>query len=467
MAAVDGASGTKRRYRSLTLPALAALMLIVTAAVCLLIGQPPALQVSRLPDGSTLRLEAVTMGPQHRVVLGRYWQRLLAGPLSPALGAGWGPTTCAFGPSSPSTAVFWLTRKSNFPMNRCRAVAFDVSGDEVEVTTGPFRSSLASGEEIWAWTLPAFPRRGPWLGLRIYFNAWAQPVAQFRVRNPSPGPHPTWKAPVPPVTTTCGSLSFTLDRLDTGQVAPSSAPAPYRDRHWTHAAFRVRERGRPTDRWEPVDITLTDATGNRIVPWEANRQQEQNESHLRFRGNLPTHESAWKLRVEFALVRQLTSDEQWKVDGVSVPKRWGSSQLTVASRNRGLRLRVNVVRIPYPYGRGNSPVSLRVDAQAPALPSGVRLALVRAVDDRGRVSVIDPGRRLSFLSVAHEYESAGLRVTRPGGSSMYAPLLTPMGSYFVRTFADASTLDLTFAVVRSRFVEFLARPVERQTGPGA
>ena len=62
---------------------------VLTAFLLMLIGwllqEPHPLQVRQLPDGTVLRLEAVTHGPQQRFVRGRNWQRLLAPLLSPSL----------------------------------------------------------------------------------------------------------------------------------------------------------------------------------------------------------------------------------------------------------------------------------------------------------------------------------------------------------------------------------------------
>src|SRR5690242_3052271 len=69
----------ERPGRSPVVPvALTSLVLILAAAVWALVQEPAPLQEQRLPDGSLLRLEAVTTGIRHRFVCGRRWQRLLA-----------------------------------------------------------------------------------------------------------------------------------------------------------------------------------------------------------------------------------------------------------------------------------------------------------------------------------------------------------------------------------------------------
>src|SRR5438034_11565496 len=79
-------AGARTRHQRLIPLALAGLALILAAVVWTLALPVPPLQVARLPDGAVLRLEAVTIGPQHKMVRGRYWQRLLGsywpGPLA-------------------------------------------------------------------------------------------------------------------------------------------------------------------------------------------------------------------------------------------------------------------------------------------------------------------------------------------------------------------------------------------------
>ena len=49
---------------------------LLAAIVWFLRQEPAPLQVWRRRDGKVLRLEAVTLGPEHQLVLGRRWQRL-------------------------------------------------------------------------------------------------------------------------------------------------------------------------------------------------------------------------------------------------------------------------------------------------------------------------------------------------------------------------------------------------------
>jgi hypothetical protein len=117
--------------RSLILPAAA----LVAAMVWALSREPPLLGECRLPDGTVLRLEAVTVGPQHCLVRGRYWQRLLAPLLPPSLRGRSGATICTYQGAAPGSVVFWTTWETSSRFTDWeRAVAFDEHGSQVEAT---------------------------------------------------------------------------------------------------------------------------------------------------------------------------------------------------------------------------------------------------------------------------------------------------------------------------------------------
>jgi len=66
---------------------------------------------------------------------------------------------------------------------------------------------------ISSWSFPSYPRRGKVLKFRIYVrnssDQW-DTLAEFKMPNPTPGPHPVWKAMDVPVTRSNGDLEVTL-----------------------------------------------------------------------------------------------------------------------------------------------------------------------------------------------------------------------------------------------------------------
>src|SRR5437588_5851870 len=130
---------------------------VLTALLCLFVGwlfqEPAPLQTRPLPDGTVLRLEAVTYGDQHRYVKGRYWQRFLAPVLPPALQQLSGATVYTYRIVSPKNVrplVFWISRSprsSSFYFLMPRA-ALDEHGSELDGVALPFGLPPATGDSV-------------------------------------------------------------------------------------------------------------------------------------------------------------------------------------------------------------------------------------------------------------------------------------------------------------------------------
>jgi hypothetical protein len=448
--------------RSLVYPSMAAIVAILAGTAWALSREPPPLAVHRLPDGTVLHLEAVTVGPQHRLVRGRYWQRFLAPLLPPAVRGRSGATVCTYLGSSPGAVIFWTTWETSSRFTDwSRAVAFDEHGSQTEVTARAFQESVPPrGEKVRGWVLPAFPRRGARLGLRLYVHGYHYPVAEFAVPNPVRGPYPAWTPSPLPITRQQDALAFTLTELATGREAPRRLWAWWGDRFWTHAAFRIQENGRPTDRWEPVGITLADATGNVLytrnlqVPVPLGRYRQDGATHLRVLGNLPPDEAAWKLRAEFVPTRGFAPAELWTMHDIAVPKGDGETRSAAMASWYGQQLHLVVRAWVRPWFRGK----LYLDTQLAPLVDGMRVGLVRATDDRGRACLRLPPGWLDFLPSPAEAPRPQLEIVSPFRSYLQAEYWSAGANYELTPPADAKRLNLTFAVVKSRFVDFLARP---------
>src|SRR2546427_2225821 len=100
---------------------------------------------------------------------------------------------------------------------------------------------------------PAFPRRGK--ELRLHLMKAAESLAQFRIPNPCPGPHPRWKAAPIPLVVTNGGLEITLEKFTADSV-----------RLRTRCVFVVRENGQESTAWLPWAFEVSDATGNHWRP---------------------------------------------------------------------------------------------------------------------------------------------------------------------------------------------------------
>jgi hypothetical protein len=109
-----------------------------------------------------------------------------------------------------------------------------------------------------------------------------------------------------------------------------------------------------------------------------------------------------------------------------------------------------------PQWRGHRQIVM-VDASAAPPLDGTRIGLVRAVDDRGRSC--DPVARgaTPFLPSAGERPTGQMEISGPGFYRR-SGRMEAGASFELCPLAGARRLSLTFAVVKSRFVSFLARP---------
>jgi len=134
----------------------------------------------------------------------------------------------------------------------------------------------------------AFPRRGRELRLRLMNGD--QPLGEFTIANPCPGPYPHWTpAPIPSVVTSA-NLEITLERFTADATKCR-----------TRLEFRIRENGLGSVAWLPTSFEILDATGNHWRPPIGSPPIATSDGHLNgdFLGALWPEEDAWKLRLDF------------------------------------------------------------------------------------------------------------------------------------------------------------------------
>lgn len=227
-------------------------------------------------------------------------------------------------------------------------------------------------------------------------------------------------------------FTCTLEELITGlKGIKEDAPAVPGLPLYTRATFRMNRAGRVIRDWEPVGATLSDATGNVLSSEYDALTRRGGKQYYYFPGGLSPREAAWKLRVELSrtALARFTPAESWTVRGVAVP---GPSSATrsgeVVSRN-GVRVRFLELA-----GTDRVWYKPRVRLQVEGHMGDLRLT-VGAQDQNGRLY-------------------AGYGITTYGRQQ----LRNRQYDYFLNLPPDARVVDLTFALHRSRYVEFLARP---------
>jgi hypothetical protein len=149
-----------------------------------------------------------------------------------------------------------------------------------------------------------------------------------------------------------------------------------------------------------------------------------------FNAPLWPEEPAWKLKVEFARIAEFARDELFVVKAVPFPEPGAETLVNTQAVVQGANLTFKAISRS---GLGGQFQGIRVNAEAHLhlIPAQARrLILARATDDRGRV-------------VRH----------MPGYADVSGPHI-----FRLEVPADARSIDFTFAVPKSRFVEFMARP---------
>ena len=426
---------------------LVIVLLLVVAWVIYVVAQRPTPPVSGpivLQDGSWVRIEAVTYGTNHLVgprlayVADRMPQSirtLMVRFLGRPAAMRFSHTT-----SSPKL-VLWLNRgisATPFPTNTgyFECVLSDTNG----FTCGdavPF----AARYPLTVTEFDVFPRREAEIILSIYFHDATGAVfkrGSTAFATPLYRRYPEWKPEPLPVTKRAGDVEVTLEKLSTGH----SDRSEYKPRleggkeivlgtnrldggNMSVAALRLKPLMDTNEVWDAVNMFTSDATGNRIH--SATRSHYAN-GFITWSPALWPGET-WKLELE--LKRRAGFKPEELVTFRDVPL--GALNAT----NRvGWTTNCNGVSVTVEYLIRGGWRSVTMD-----LPSQIHLRLSGLTNDM----------HLDLLSARTDM---GANFTSSSHN-----ISTDSRTYFFRDIpTDATTADFTFAVQRSRSVEFLVKP---------
>jgi hypothetical protein len=209
------------------------------------------------------------------------------------------------------------------------------------------------------------------------------------------------------------------------------------------ALFEVRERGVLTRSWDPIRISVSDATGNSVAGLVGYYRYPSSNGERWF-GGLCRRE-VWKLRVEFARALPLSAapDFLWTVRNIVAPLPGVAGVSHAKITRQGVTLALLGTAGAGAHSHFPRPDSLqnvsfaRVSVRCPS--GGLRLTLVRATDDRGRM-----------VLPASLYR-------RGEPSQIYLPWQRDY-DFHLKVPPDARKLNLTFAVHRTRTFEFKVKP---------
>jgi hypothetical protein len=394
----------------------------------------------RLPDGREFSIVAVTYGTNHVLEEGPPWARLIARLGSRSMATRFGyRSSGVYSTALPSVMVWtrWFSGNSN-SAPQFSSVG-DVRGTETEPTQFLSTETVTpkrNGAYV-AWRFENYPRVQKEFALRFYeydlFRIRARREGEVRVRNPAPFAALTGFVPVAPVTATNGVLDCTLLSLTCGGAPPKrpltakNAIAP-----WATAEFEFREDGLPTSEWTVKRLEAFGSTGNYFTSDRLVIELENGRRVAHFTGAFWRDETDWRLVAEVAPTRNFPAESLWTVRLPTSAFGHETLRTNFLAPERGLRdfrLAVGPANVDM---RGEvSPERLVAILRAnftPAAPD-LYVDIAGAVDDRGRDL-----RIRSF-------------VPRTGACDADVTLL-----------ASAEFVDLTFAIHRSRRLEFRVRP---------
>jgi len=267
-------------------------------------------------------------------------------------------------------------------------------------------------------------------------------LAEFKVPNPAPGPHPAWVAQPLPVHATEGELDVILANFRACETSPQTS-AEKRVYSRTECVFNVRESNRETLAWKPVMFELFDATGNhwRARPDARFEGVDQGNMRTAFLGALWPGESAWKLRVEFKRVADFPKNDLLQISKIRIPAgnelyephsqyEWNGASLELAAVIGKDVEWERVVRLN--PDRKRACITLVLAGEI--LSRNWQLACVAVTDERG-----------------NRVELAGVR--DPGVPGSPVPF-----SFSFAPREGATELNLVLAVSESRVFDFLAKP---------
>lgn len=402
-------------------------MVALFLGVLVLLHRPTP--TATLADGRKVTIERVTYGADHRFTVGKWWVRML----KPILGNKWAARRdcyeLRFTNAFPTLMVWTSWKQPSYTNSLPLEAMIDAeqgveSRSELVVSRWndgspwmPLPESHEPNARV-AWLFPNFPRRSETLRLRLYDrderNVLTQAV-EIAFSNPTPQRFPKWTGTPLPVTKENAGVEFVLTNV-----------RPVSNALW-RLEFLVRTNGQPDFSWRVGEVTASSASGNLLSTISNLASLPATNLVFNLRGALWPEEPVWRFAAEFCRATDFQPDELWIASDIAVPSRGAPFQITTnvgSHRARVIVFKLESVPQTVPYHPGglrrNANIHLRFKS------GQERLFLVKVTDDQGRAVKTE----LGFVTSdgLHDF---GLLIPR-----------------------DAKSLNFTFAIRKSRMVEF-------------
>jgi hypothetical protein len=308
----------------------------------------------------------------------------------------------------------------------------DEAGKQSELSNPTSIFNPAEFETVGAWQVSNFPRRDAKIGVRFYSRDSSYKfhlLAEFWAPNPAPRTYDVWRASAVPISKTFGNNEYRFLSLMEDQAPPRGAQtSTLPPGGWSTATFTAGTRGQPGTRWKVGSIALSDATGNVSIPDNTHFSSVGDYLLFSFNRSFWGSETAGKLRAEFVRENGFAPNELVTFRNIQVPS--GKSSVAIQTQKRA------------------GDVALRVEQLQRHTPA------VRMADGRWNLELttaLVPATAAMHVSLAEVRDQTGQELS-PGVTHKLA---NGRQSFLFHTGPQSLTLNITFAVQKSRFVQFV------------
>ena len=346
-----------------------------------------------------------------------------------------------------------------------------VLADEAGVKGGSLSSPNFESSVTWSFdSFRAVPRRSRMLQCQFYPSPYGQeaysPFSAIRFPNPLYGQFPQWQAEPLPIVKHSGDLEVRLDALTSGH--PDDGPWIVRSNgsravHYSPIAggksiqsaidFSVRSAKGTNEIWVANRLELSDATGNVLVSssfrpeWLTHRLWlTQGSKGLQFagwigycetvEGTLWPDEAVWRLKVELKRTNGFAPTELVTFKSVPILPLNTTNSIWITNTVGGLQVRLEEHRREGWWKLGDYP-KFRLEA-----PDGFIADVIQVTTDAGEE--LDGGGGFEYTN------------------GTVAWPLQPFISVRIRPTNTVNTLNITWAVQKTRTVEFFVKPPQPQ-----
>lgn len=339
----------------------------------------------------------------------------------------------------------WMTfhgPAKEWPSNTKVKIGLD-GGESGSLESHARRTEVGPEETRVEVAFPVFPRRAGKLRVTIHQSdkSWNEfTAAEFVFASPVTETFPVWTPESMPAVRKTNDLEVRLTRLAFGVSSQRNfTPARADERSRAEAAFEILEHGKSTDKWIPDGVKMSDATGNERSQGSWGGKWRKGSYNFSWSPALWRDKGGMKFKFEMTRTPKggFTTNELIVLKDVPVPQGTNVTRLDLVTNRLGHAVRIiglagangKIQTSPHRFRSASSDPELFLEVTPPLLDKQLDL-----------ISVIDDQRR--------DGKSSGASWSRPSGTYELS----------LDYHNEAKTVDITLAVHRSFYVEFVVEP---------